>query len=541
MIGDSSHSGESRIPFYGKLFSVIAFVVILNLPTPADMTPSAQRLAAVTALMAILWMTQAIPIAATSLIPLVAFPIFGIQNPKTVSGSYINENIFLYMGGFIIALGIEKWGVHRRIALNTIRVIGSSPRRVVLGFLFATAFLSMWISNTASTLLMLPIGMAIIGSISELAMFESQEDSSKAIQHFSVALLLGIAYSASIGGVTTLIGTPTNIAFQSIWTSQFPDGPQLSAGEWMIMVIPFGITFLMLTWIVLCWNMPKLASSKESSKAIINEHVRQLGKPTRPEILMLMVFVITAILWITRKPLTFGEETVLLPGWETLPIHFLTKWGISVNSASGWVHDSTVAMGMALLMFAIPAQKSEQGETQYLMDWETAERLPWGVLLLIGGGFAIASAFSSTDLSGWVGEVFSERIAGWPAWALIFAACLMLTFLTEFTSNIATVNTVLPIMAATAVSLDIDPRLIMIPAAISASCAFTMPIATPPNAIVFASGKIRMSDMLKYGIILNLIGVFLLTAFMWFYFVPQLGIEFGTVPEWVHQHTPESK
>lgn len=541
MIGDSSHSAESRVPFYGKLFSLIAFVVILNLPAPADLSASAQRLAAVTALMAILWMTQAIPIAATSLIPLVAFPIFGIQAPKTVSQAYINENIFLYMGGFIIALGIEKWGVHRRIALNTIRVIGSSPRRVVLGFLFATGFLSMWISNTASTLLMLPIGMAIIGSISELAMFESQEDASKAIRHFSVALLLGIAYSASIGGVTTLIGTPTNIAFQSIWTSQFPDGPQLSAGEWMIMVVPFGITFLLLTWMVLCWGMPRLASSKESSKAIINEHVRKLGKPTRPEVLMLMVFAITAVLWITRKPLTFGEDFVLLPGWETLPIHFLTKWGISVDSASGWVHDSTVAMGMALLMFAIPAQKSEQGETEYLMDWETAERLPWGVLLLIGGGFAIAGAFRSTELSDWVGQVFSQVIAGWPPWALIFAACLMLTFLTEFTSNIATVNTVLPILAATAVSLGIDPRLIMIPAAISASCAFTMPIATPPNAIVFASGKIKMSDMLKYGIILNLIGVVLLTAFMWFYFVPQMGIEFGTVPEWIHQHNPESK
>ncbi|MCA9004894.1 MAG: anion permease [Planctomycetaceae bacterium] len=541
MIGDSSHSVESRIPFYGKLFSLIAFVIILNLPAPADLSSSAQRLAAVTALMAILWMTQAIPIAATSLIPLVAFPIFGIQNPKAVSQAYINENIFLYMGGFIIALGIEKWGVHRRIALNTIRVIGSSPRRVVLGFLFATGFLSMWISNTASTLLMLPIGMAIIGSISELAMFESQEDSAKAIRHFSVALLLGIAYSASIGGVTTLIGTPTNIAFQAIWTSQFPDGPQMSAGEWMVMVVPFGITFLLLTWMVLCWGMPRLANSKESSRAIINEHVRKLGEPTRPEILMLLVFAITALLWITRKPLTFGEDFVLLPGWESLPIYFLTKWGIAADSASAWVHDSTVAMGMALLMFAIPAQKSEQGETEYLMDWETAERLPWGVLLLIGGGFAIAGAFRSTELSDWIGQVFSQFITGWSPWALIFAACLMLTFLTEFTSNIATVNTVLPILAATAVSLGIDPRLIMIPAAISASCAFTMPIATPPNAIVFASGKIKMSDMLKYGIILNLIGVFLLTAFMWFYFVPQLGIDLKTVPEWVHQHTPESE
>lgn len=537
MIGDSSHPAESRIPFYGKLFSVIVFLMILNLPTPPDLTASAQRLAAVTALMAVLWMTQALPIAVTSLIPLALFPIFGIQDPKTVSQAYINQNIFLYMGGFMIALGIEKWGVHRRIALHTIKVIGSSPRRVVLGFLFATAFLSMWISNTASTLLMLPIGMAIIGSITELTLIESPEESPEAIRHFSVALLLGIAYSASIGGVTTLIGTPTNIAFQQIWLSQFPQGPQLSAGEWMVMVVPFGVTFLLITWVVLCWKMPQLSNSRESSQAIINDHIKKLGRPSRPEILMLIIFVTTAILWVTRKPLKFGDIQ-FLAGWEQLPIHFLTQWGISVENASGWVHDSTVAMGMAILMFAIPAQKSVKGATEYLMDWETAERLPWGVLLLIGGGFAIAGAFRSTELSDWVGHIFSQTVAGWPAWALIITACLMLTFLTEFTSNIATVNTVLPILAATAVSLGIDPRLIMIPAAISASCAFTMPIATPPNAIVFASGKIMMSDMLKYGIILNLIGVFLLTAFMLCYFIPQMGIELGKVPDWIYQSNP---
>lgn len=537
MIGDSSHSAESRIPFYGKLFSIIALLVLLNLSTPQDMSASAQRLAAVTALMAILWMTQALPIAVTSLIPLFAFPIFGIQDPKTVSQAYINQNIFLYMGGFIIALGIEKWGVHRRIALHIISVIGSSPRRVILGFLFATAFLSMWISNTASTLLMLPIGMAIIGSMTELTTLESPEDSSKAIHHFSVALLLGIAYSASIGGVTTLIGTPTNIAFQQIWLAQFPQGPQLSAGEWMVMVVPFGITFLLLTWGVLCWKMPRLSNSQKSAQAIIRDHIQKLGRPTRPEILMLIIFVTTAILWVTRKPLRFGAYE-LIAGWEQFPIYFLTKWGISVENVSGWVHDSTVAMGMAILMFAIPAKKSEQGETEYLMDWETAERLPWGVLLLIGGGFAIAGAFQTTGLSNWVGQIFSEVVTGWPPWALIFTACLMLTFLTEFTSNIATVNTVLPILAATAISLNVDPRIIMIPAAISASCAFTMPIATPPNAIVFASGKIKISDMLKYGIILNLIGVFLLTLFMLFYFIPQMGIEFGEVPEWVYQHSP---
>lgn len=537
MSGASSHPQESRIPFYGKISGVISLLVILNLPTPDDMPAAAQRLAAVTALMAILWMTQALPIAVTSLIPLVAFPVFGIQEPKVVSQAYINSNIFLYMGGFMIALGIEKWDLHRRIALHIINVIGSSPKRVVLGFMFATAFLSMWISNTASTLLMLPIGMAIIVSITELSQRESVEDSSQDIHYFSVALLLGIAYSASIGGVTTLIGTPTNISFQQIWLIQFPHAPQISAGEWMVMVIPFGITFLFLTWIVLCWKIPQFSNSQESSKKIILDHIQKLGRPKRAEILMSIVFLTTAVLWVTRKPLSFGGE-LQLPGWEQIPIYFLDQWGIVVKNASSWVNDSTVAMGMAILMFAIPARKSDQGKTEYLMDWETAERIPWGVLLLIGGGFAIAGAFQSTHLSNWVGHIFSNLVSGWPAWALILTACLTLTFLTEFTSNIATVNTLLPILAATAVSLDVDPRLIMIPAAISASCAFTMPIATPPNAIVFASGKIKITDMLKFGIVLNFIGVILLTAFMLIYFIPQMGIEIGKVPDWILQQNP---
>lgn len=536
-MSDSLTPRESRIPFYGKLFSIILFLIILNIPTPENMTPAAQRLAAVTALMSILWMTQALPIAVTSLIPLVAFPLFGIQTPKIVSQAYINSNIFLFMGGFIIALGIEKWGLHRRIALHIIKVIGSSPRRVILGFMFATAFLSMWISNTASTLLMLPIGLAIISSITELTERESTEESSKSIHYFSVALLLGIAYSASIGGVTTLIGTPTNISFQQIWLIQFPNAPQLSSGEWMLMVVPFGVTFLFLIWIVLCWKLPRFSNSQASSKKIILDHLQELGSPQRAEILMSIIFATTALLWITRKPLGFGGE-FQIPGWEQLPVHFLNQWGIVVKNPSQWINDSTVAIGMVVLMFAIPARKTAQEKTEYMMDWKTAEGLPWGVLLLIGGGFAIAGAFQSTELSNWVGHVFSGLVTDWPAWALIVTACLMLTFLTEFTSNIATVNTLLPIMAATAISLNVDPRLIMIPAAISASCAFTMPIATPPNAIVFASGKIKITDMLKVGIILNLIGVILLTVFMLVYFIPQMGIEFGKVPEWMFQQNP---
>jgi sodium-dependent dicarboxylate transporter 2/3/5 len=474
------------------------------------------------------------PIAAVSLIPLVAFPLLGIQSAREVSKAYIDENLFLYLGGFVIALGIEKWGLHKRIALHIIRVLGTGPRQVVLGFMAATAFLSMWISNTASTLLMLPIGLALIASVRELS-----EGSSETSDRFAAVLMIGIAYAASIGGLTTLVGTPTNIAFLGAWSQQFPlskhpDVPTISAGEWMLAMFPIGLVLLLCAWGLLTFRLPSRLGERPLERSFFTERLRALGRMASAERRMLVIFVVTACLWIFRKPLTI-DETQLIPGWGDELAGFLawfpptSDWGVT----PAMLHDSTVAIGMSLLMFVIPAGRSLEGQPRMLMDWSTANRLPWGILLLFGGGFAIAGAFTTTGLSKWLGAEFGNVVRDWPPWLLVVAVCLLMTFLTELTSNVATVSTLLPVLAATAMGIGVDPRLIMIPATISASCAFMLPIATPPNAIVFGSGKIRMSQMANYGLALNLIGVAIVTLGTFTLIAPLLGIPLDGSPGWL--------
>ena len=541
MSHDSLASRVEILPTAGKILGLLLFAALLIAPAPAGLSPEGKRLAAATVLMAIFWLTQAIPIAATSLIPLVAFPFLGIQSADTVSQSYINKNIFLFLGGFVIALGIEKWGLHRRIALHVVRILGTSVRRVVLGFMLATAFLSMWISNTASTLLMLPIGLAMLASFREMSTGDSNEAGGNtegstsspddALSRLSVALMLGICYAASIGGLMTLVGTPTNVQFVQIWSDNFPRAPEFSAGEWMIAVVPLGAVLMVCAWVVLVWRLPPLPAAQSLDREFISNRLRALGPPSSAERRMLVIFLTTATLWIFRKPLRIGAYTVL-PGWGGSVEEMLLSMGTNPDLAARAVHDSTVAIGMALLLFLIPADRDARGRTRYLMDWKTAETLPWGILLLIGGGFAIANAFRDTGLSAWIGDSFAQAVHGWPPWMLVAAICLLLTFLTELTSNVATVSTLLPILAGTAVSLEIDPRLIMVPAAISASCAFMLPIATPPNAIIFGSGKVTMGQMVRHGIVLNLVGVVMVTIVAYLYLVPQLGISLDTMPAW---------
>lgn len=521
---------------FGRWLGIAVGVTICMLPTPVGLQPEGQRLAAVVALMAVWWTTQAMPVAVTSLLPLVLFPLLGIQSAKSVGQSYLSDSSFLYLGGFIIALGIERWGLHRRIALLTVAAVGTSPRRIVLGFLLATFCLSMWISNTATTLLMLPIATALLATLERLLTgieMHGTADLASAIlpprrqdaafRHFALALVLGIAYAASIGGLTTLVGTPTNIAFVNIWKSQFPDQPAISAGQWMLTWTPFGIVFLLITWRVLVWGMRTPAGFEGLDRSFFLKRVRELGSMSRGEWIMLILFVLTACLWIFRTDFRIGEP-VLLPGWNHLTANWLRHWGIPEKESLEYISDATVGMAIATLMFIIPVDKPAQGQTRFVMDWQTASKLPWEILLLFGGGFAIASAFESTRLSVWVGETFSQVAAGQPVWILVAAVCLLLTFLTEFTSNVATVNAVLPIIAAASVALKIDPRLLMIPATISASCAFMLPIGTPPNAIVFGTGRIRMGQMARYGLILNLVGVVLATLATQWLMVPQLGI-----------------
>ncbi len=517
----------------GLVCGPLLFLAILNYPGWPGMPVEAQRMLAVTALMALWWVTQAVPIAVTSLLPLALFPLLGIESASVVPAAYMNQSIVLAMGGFMIALGIERWGLHRRIAFHIVQFLGTGPRRIVLGFMCATAFLSMWISNTATTLLMLPIALAILTSLEEVLADVGDHDRGVDLSRLSLALMLGIAYSASMGGATTLVGTPTNITFSGIWSKTFPEAPEITAGQWMIAFVPLGVVFLGCTWLLLTWRLPALPQLQELGREFFRQRIRDLGRPSLGEKLMLTIFVLTAVLWVTRGKFQLQDQ-VLFEGWAAALERGLQSLGVAGRIRAADIHDSTVAMVMVALMFCLPSGRDEHGKLQFLMNWQTASRLPWGLLLLFGGGFAIASGFKSTGLSEFFGSQIDESAKDWHSVVLVACLCLSLTFLTEFTSNMATTQIFLPILGAAAIRLNMDPRLLMLPATVSASCAFMLPIATPPNAIVFGSGRIRILDMVRYGFALNLIGVALITAITFLWLMPVLGIDSEAVPDWVN-------
>lgn len=531
-VPSSAHNGD-RLATRSAVAFVVSAAVILCCPTPQQMTPEAFRLIAVVVLMAGLWVTQVIPLAATSLLPLVLFPIFGIQPAKIVSSTYVNDLVFLYLGGFIIALGIERWGLHTRIALHIVRLVGVSPRRVVLGFMLATAGMSMWISNTASTLLMLPIGLALLKTLDVPLDLESERKSNSASNSprtlqdaLAVPLLLGIAYSASLGGMTSITGTPTNYQAVGVYEEMFPDSPKLTVATWLMACLPIGVIYLGLAWTVLTWKLPSASCGQQETKRQLRNRLTGLGAPSSAEIKMMVIFAMTAALWVFRSSLQFGT-TKLISGWsEWLPQWFeLLGTSEVASSYSGHINDSTISMLMAFALFCIPSgTRDSSGRSVRLMNWETASRLPWDVVLLVGSGFALASAFGTTGLSEWVGLFLQQHLQQFPIWLIVACVCLMMTFLTEFTSNVATVSTLMPTLAALCIALDVDPRLLMVPAALATSCAFMLPIATPPNAIVFGSGRISVKEMVRYGVILNLIGVPVLTAATWLVIKPVLGI-----------------
>lgn len=551
-MSDDTSTSENHHPRWGRWAGLLLFAVVWCCPTPEGLPPAAQRLSAVAMLMAVWWVTSAWPIAVTSLLPIALFPLLGIQSSKTVAGTYFSDSSCLYLGGFVIALGVEKWGLHRRMALVTISLLGSSPKRIVLGFLVATFVLSMWMSNTATTLVMLPIAMSLLGSLGELASDhsvlsprtrhggEGQGEGANAsrdlqMDRLAMAVLLGIAYAASIGGLTTLVGTPTNIVFGDLFLRSFPEAPRISAGEWMLVWVPFGLTFLLICWLLLSWGLKPSERIKTLEKSFFRDRLRELGPMRSGERLMGLVFLTTAMLWMLRIDFRV-TESFTIHGWGNWMIEGLRFLGVTAkpNELTDYVSDSTVAMAVAVLMFFIHAPTEKHG-WKPLMDWRTASKLPWDILLLFGGGFALADAFRTTGLAEWAGRVFAEHSAHQPAWVLVTAVCLILVFMTEFTTNVATVNAVLPILATASVGLGVDPRLLMIPATISASCGFMLPIGTPPNAIVFGTGKVSAGQMAKYGLVMNLVGVVLTVLATLFLLAPQQGIEAGKLPAWAVQ------
>ncbi len=491
----------------GLWLGVAAFALLLLFPVSPENQP-ASRLAAVAALMAIWWMSEAIPLFATALMPLILFPLLGIMAGRETAPIYINSTIVLFIGGFMIALTMQKWDLHRRIALNIIHRLGGGPARMVLGFMVAAAFLSMWVSNTATAVMMVPIGLAIVLQVEDRA--------GERAHPLSVGLMLGIAYGCSVGGMTTLVGTPPNLSFVRIYEILFPDAPSIAFGQWLVVALPVGVIMLLAAWLLITQVLYRAPRGLRIDRETVQTERARLGPISFEERTVLTVFAMTALLWVFRVDLVLGAFT--LPGWSRL-----LPW-------PGLVDDGTVAIAMASVLFFIPARNRKDGSTR-LMGTEIIPRLPWNIVLLIGGGFALAAAFQATGLAQIVGAQFGAA-AALPTFVLILLVCLALTFLTELTSNTATTEMILPILAAVAVATGTHPLILMIPATMSASCAFMMPVATPPNSIVFGSNRISIPEMARAGIVLNLFGALVIASIVYTLGLVVFDIDPSAVPAW---------
>jgi sodium-dependent dicarboxylate transporter 2/3/5 len=491
----------------GYVIGPLLFVLIILFADLQPGKPEVTYTLAIALLMAIWWVTEIIPIAVTALLPVVLFPLFGVMNGKDISSAYFNHVIFLFIGGFVVALAMQKWNLHKRMALKILSVTGSSPARILLGFMLASAFLSMWISNTATAMMMVPILLSIISKL------EEHLDKGD-VKKYSIGLLLGVAYGASIGGIATLVGTPPNLSFTRIFQIMFPEAPEISFSDWFIFAAPLSLVFFMITWGYLYSRFKPSKKLKNIQNIDFNEQYKKLGAASFEEKSVFTVFIGLAILWLTRTGISIGDFSFL--GWSEL---FRTP---------DFINDGTVAIAMAILLFLVPS-KSKKGKM--LMDWQSTSQLPWNIVLLFGGGFALASAFKESGLSVWFGESLSFAADFHPI-LIIFVIALSVTFLTELTSNTATIEMLLPILAGLAVSIDVNPLVLMLPATLSASMAFMLPVATPPNAIIFGSERIKIVDMARAGLFLNLIGAVLITFLSYYWGTWIFDFDPGVLPPW---------
>lgn len=435
----------------------------------------ARRTAAVATLMAAWWMTEAIPLAATALLPIFLFPLLGVLDIRAATAPYASHIIFLFLGGFLLGLAMQKCGLHRRIALKIVSAAGTGPRRMIGGFMLASALLSMWISNTATVVMLLPV------AVSTLAMLEEGEG--HADPQLATALLLGVAYAASVGGLGTLLGSPPNLVLANFASREL--GTSVGMFDWMLIGLPVVAVLLPLTWWLLTHHLFQLPSKLPGNPGeVIESALAKLGPAGKSERRVAGVFIAAALLWIFRQPLT--------------ALHGLD--GLS---------DAGIAMGAALALFLMRGGKGEP-----LLDWETAEKTPWGILLLFGGGLSLAAGINASGLDEAIASSMGI-LEGVPAWLVIGAVVLLVIFVTELSSNTATANTFIPILAAVATGLSLAPLPIILAAAMAASCAFMLPVATPPNAVVFGSGRIPLREMIRVGIWLNLVSVPVLTAAIW--------------------------
>jgi len=486
---------------------LLLFTVLLLLPPPSGLSAAGWKMAAVATLMAFWWISEALPLALTALLPLVLYPALGILPSGKTSLNYGNHLVFLFLGGFMIAIAMERWNLHRRLALGLVARVGTKPRRLLLGFLLASAFLSAWISNTATTLMLLPIAMAVVRTLAERATEENGEEAGHEVQKkLGAALMLALAFGAGVGGLATLVGTPPNIVLAGQVHTLFPDLPEITFGRWMMLGVPISLTMLAAAYLVLMrfgphGALPELGLG-EGGREILAEQRRRLGPMSGGEKQVLACFLVTVALWLTRKPLQLGSFTV--PGWSQL------------FDQPGYLHDTTVAIAVGVVLAMLRATPPRGGRKVPLLDFESIRtQAPWGILLLFGGGFALADGFHHSGLAEWIGHHLAG-VGGLPLPLIMMLTSLVTMMMTEVTSNTATSTLLMPILAAVAVSLKVPPLLLMVPAALSASLAFMLPVATPPNAIVFGSGWITIRQMARVGLILNLIGVVVVTAYCWF-------------------------
>ncbi|MDJ0927327.1 MAG: DASS family sodium-coupled anion symporter [Gammaproteobacteria bacterium] len=458
------------------------------------LSPPARAAAAVGAWMAVWWLTEAIPVYVTALLPLATFPLAGVTTIKLTAASYGHELIFLFLGGFVLALALERWGVHRRIALAVLGAVGTRPTRIVAAFMSVAATMSMWVTNTATTIMLLPVALSVL----RLSREPGGEAPVASASAFGTSLLLGIAYAASIGGVGTIVGTAPNLFLVSFIESRMD--VEISFVTWMMIGVPLVVAFVPICWFLLCkWIFPVGDTPVPGMETALGELQAAQGPMGRGERLTLMVFIVTAGCWIMRPLL----NELSLFGWQ--PLAGLTDPGIAILAAVG--------------LFVIPA---DLRAGRFLMDWETAVKLPWGLLILFGGGLTLAAALDRSGFSQFIGAQ-AAALGMLPAVLVVALVTAMMIFLTEVTSNTATTATLIPVLYAVAVGLQLDPFLLIIPAGIAASCAFMLPVATPPNAIVFGSGQVGIPEMTRAGLWLNITGIILITVLVYSLALPLLG------------------
>jgi len=460
----------------GPLF----FLVITIISNVEILEQNAWYVIGLAAWMVTWWISEAAPIPVTALLPLVLFPVLGVFPIVESTAPYASPIIFLFMGGFLIALGLQKHGLHKRIALNLIRLTGTNANGIILGFMIATAFLSMWISNTATTVMMLPIAMSVINLIVENDKTKPDENKQHSFQLFALALLLSIAYAANIGGTATIIGTPPNVVLVG-YLKQMLDY-DMDFSKWLLIGLPFSFILLILTYFILTrFLFPNGLGVIEGSAALIKDQLGKLGKMSREEHLVAFIFALTAFGWIFKK---------------------------FINLALGgeYLNDTITAMAGGVLMFLMPVNIKKG---HFLMNWEDTVKLPWGILILFGGGLCLAKGMEVTGLIQLIGDSIAgnKQIA---LWLVITLLILTMLFMTELMSNVALTSIFIPVVIGIAISIGIDPLLVAIPVTLASSCAFMMPISTPPNAIVFSSGRIKMKEMVKAGFVLNIVSILVL-------------------------------